>query len=1091
MLRDAVQDLAVLAGTWQNAGGTYFTVAAPGCLLDANSACLLVNETLESDHLVPSQLTYAEAGNWWWETLDSRAADAVHCWDRFDEISFAQTHTALERSEWMSDEDFRPLSVSIPFPPGVSDVLDADVLLALWYAFLSRYRTSGSMVVGLVDDGRFLEEMQEIIGPLTRVLPLSFPVSDESSLNQIVAEASRHRQTATEFSDYFHLEDDDILQYQFEWRSETFAVVSHADVFRLKLLARQRHDALRLELAYDPVVIDAPTIDEVAQRFSDFIAGSVARPTRSVGHFGILKHQAPVPSGQTLEESVPRAFAASIAAHPDDVAISGTDGSLTYLELDRESAEVAWRLVALDVGSGHLVGLALPRGVHAIAAMLGVLKAGAAFVPLDVMWPAARLRDILLQSGAHAVICPQDLTGILDGVSHVTPPFAETHRTEWNDVAIFPDSPAYVLYTSGSTGQPKGVINTHRGVLSLVAALQERILGPLSQRPLRIAVAAALSFDASVQQIFSSLILGHHLVVIPAEIKRDPVRLVEFLEEQQINVCDGTPALLNLLTENEQKRSKPSALRHMIIGGETLAITAVRNFQSSTVGSGVTVTNIYGLTESAVDSLAFTVRPGESIEAPTVPIGTALSNSEVWLLNDCLELVPDLAIGQLYIGGPCLALGYRNDPVQTADRFIPNPFRAGERLLRTGDRARRRIGGQIVFEGRADAQVKIRGHRVETGEIATVLSAHTDVGAAIVLPRETSGGLELAGFYAGVTLPQPQEMRRYLQALLPEYMIPRWLTPVARLPLNASGKPDRDALLALLESSRSHGHFEDQPWQSVASIWAHVLDTPRLAANDNFFDRGGHSLLALRAVARMTADLGTHFQLHQLYEHPTPQDFYSAVICGQSRGPFEAELILLPPIVGVPSVFDDLTSGCSGRLETHGLAYHGATTLDELVEGITQRILQRVSSPYMLAGHSFGAIVCFEVAKRIESLGHKTRIVLLDRPVHAPVSAQPPIIYWNGVPEQERPQLEERVQIHRDMAASYVATGEIRGGLLAIEAKDGAHSARMGDWRSKTSGDFRHELVPGDHDSMVRAPHAKRVADLLVEWFLGAARRPS
>jgi amino acid adenylation domain-containing protein len=1057
-------------------------------------------------------LSYAEAAKWWWETLGARDADGVRCWDDLVPGSFRRTRTTLERQHPDLKGGFHPRSIELSlgadgwsFLRAVAGSLRvdvADVALALWSAFLGRYHCAGPEVIGLLDDGRFLDDLRGVIGPLERMLPISVPAPDRHSLSEVTRAAAARRREARELGDYFHLDGDrkadgtpDVIPYHFEWRnvslpgSERLVLCeSRGEPFRLKLSGCSQGESTWLTLDYDPRFVDAGRADDIARRFARLCREALASPERPIGHFGL---NAPATSavGATArgEDDLVRAFASAASRFPQRIAVSGGGEVLTYADLSRASDAAAMILAAAGAGPGSVVGLAIPRTVDSITAMLGILKCGAAFLPLDPAWPASRRNGILQQSGAQIVICSADQAGSADGLQHVSPPF-HAERVAALHASIFPDSPAYVLYTSGSTGTPKGAINTHRAVVALAEALQREILAALGG-PLRIAVAASFSFDASIQQIFSAILLGHQLVIVPEGVKRDPARMTRFLAEEQVAVCDGTPALLGLLSGGD---SVPSdRLRHMIIGGDSLTAAVLQRFHQSPFGQSVAVTNIYGLTESGVDSVAYMVTPGTSIDSESVPVGTALPNSDVWLLNDCLEPVPDLALGEIYIGGPCLALGYLNDPASTADRFVPCPFRAGERMLRTGDRARRLPGGELVFESRRDSQVKVRGHRIETAEIAAAIARHSSVREALVLPHHSADGLELAGFYTGTPAPDVLRIRTYLRALLPDYMVPRWLFSLAEFPLNRSGKPDREALSAMIQN----GHARTAPasfdsCERILAIWRRVLGIASLGPDDDFFHHGGHSLLALRAVAQMSAELGPHFELHQLYEHSTARQFLESVCRSNAAGARRSghrELLLLPPLAGLPSVFDDVCVGFPAPLESFGIAYQPAETLDQLVDGVVERVLNRSGGPYRLAGHSFGAVVCFEAARKLEALGHATRVALLDRPVSATGRGesveQSVARLLAKVPEFTKHDLEERIRRHRAMLTGHRLNGSIRGDLLSIEAADSEHAANMHEWKSRTTGRFRHEFTGGDHDSMLQLPHASRVAALLSEWF--------
>lgn len=438
--------------------------------------------------------------------------------------------------------------------------------------------------------------------------------------------------------------------------------------------------------------------------------------------------------------SLVAAFAARVAEHPDRPAVCARDGELTYRQLDERSAEVAGAL-AEQGAEGSIVALLTGRTTAAVAGMLGILRAGAAYFPLDPAHPGDRTRDLVALATPSAVLTTRDLFDVArsrsdtaslapvvvaEGPAAPRPPAGVTLlpiRGTTAEATVRPvrrtrSSLAYTLPTSGSTGEPKGVLIEDGNVLALVDALHQAILKPLGPA-LRIAVVAPFIFDASVQQVFSALLLGHTLVIVPEEVRVSGSALGAFWVDERVDVSDGTPGHLRMLARDY--RGSDVGVRHLIIGGDVLTAEILRDFCATCATPDTVVTNIYGVAECCVDSVAGPVGPGDGAGAGAVPIGTELPGSVVELLSQDLVPVPDGSTGELFIGGTGVGRGYLGRPDLTAERFVTRADRPGTRWYRTGDLARREPDGRLVFVGRADRQVKLRGHRIEPGEIEAAL----------------------------------------------------------------------------------------------------------------------------------------------------------------------------------------------------------------------------------------------------------------------------------------------------------------------------------------------------------------------------------
>ncbi|NIF15577.1 non-ribosomal peptide synthetase [Pantoea sp. Cy-639] len=567
---------------------------------------------------------------------------------------------------------------------------------------------------------------------------------------------------------------------------------------------------------------------------------------------------------------LPALFAAQVRRTPDAVALQSEEGQLTYRELDAEANRLAHHLVALGAGPDTRVAVCLERGLQLIIGLLGVLKAGAAYVPLDPGYPDERLHYMLADSAPLALLVHSATAGLFDDQgAAVTVDLDQAH---WRQQPAHAPQVAglngrhlaYVMYTSGSTGTPKGVMVEHRGLCNLMhwgsALCPPRPDGALLQR-------APFSFDGSVWELFWPLCAGLRLVLARPDGHRDPAYLVQLIQDRQVTCVKFVPALLDAFLETPGVTGCTSLTDVFCGGGElTLALAASLRERLPRVR----LHNVYGPTEATVDSTAWTLEPHQPLPGSAPPIGRPIGNTRLYVLDAHDRPVPLGCIGQLHIGGIGVARGYLGLPRLQAERFIASPFVAGDRLYRTGDLVRYRANGDLEFLGRNDFQVKLNGLRIELGEIEALLAAHPALGQAVALVRDERL-VAYASRRDGQPAPSPELLRNYLLARLPAYMVPSAYVLLDTLPLSPNGKVDRQALPAPDAEaviSRAYQAPRDELEQTLAQLWAEVLKIEQVGRDDNFFELGGHSLLAVNLVARMR-QAGLQADARLLFSQPT------------------------------------------------------------------------------------------------------------------------------------------------------------------------------------------------------------------------------
>ncbi|MFE5584085.1 amino acid adenylation domain-containing protein [Kitasatospora sp. NPDC056531] len=551
-------------------------------------------------------------------------------------------------------------------------------------------------------------------------------------------------------------------------------------------------------------------------------------------------------------------FLQSARSFPDRAAVHGGDGTLTFAELGERTARLAGALRALGIGPGDRVGVSVPRGTDWVVAPLAVWRAGAAYVPLDPAYPDDRLAFVAADAGLRAVVSDTDRPAWADGLPVLSPRQPSRPGAEPDDVVGDSRAPAYVIHTSGSTGRPKGVEVTHASVAALVAGLEERGVYPAGHRV--VGWNASLSFDASVQQ-WVRVCRGDTLVVLTDEDRTDPARLDALLDEHAVTDLDSTPSHWQLIGP----RLRPGRALRLLLGGEPVP---ERLWRSLARTPSVEAWNLYGPTECTVDATAARITG----DAPH--LGEALAHVRAHVLDDALR---PATTGELYLAGPAVALEYVGRPGLTAERFVADPFAAdGTRMYRTGDEVRRRPDGALEFLGRTDRQIKIRGFRVEPGELEDRLRAHPQVTAAVAVPCSgPDGDAFLAAYY--VLAPEgtagDDDLRAHCAATLPGHLVPSALVRMDALPLTPNGKVDTAALPAATSAPGTAAQPpETELEQLIADVWADVLGRDTVHADENFFALGGHSLVALRVVSRLKRDAGIALRTKDVYRFPRLRD---------------------------------------------------------------------------------------------------------------------------------------------------------------------------------------------------------------------------
>ena len=653
--------------------------------------------------------------------------------------------------------------------------------------------------------------------------------------------------------------------------------------FDLTLETLEHPDGISASMTYATDLFSAATVERMAGHWLNLLRGILARPEQAVGELPLLdasQQQAMLVELNDTAVALPEArfvhelFQAQVTRDPDAIALVIGGERLGYADLNLRANRLAGRLVELGVGPDVLVGLSVERSVDMLVGLLAILKAGGAYLPLDPAFPVDRLAYMIEDSGIELLLTQRALAERL--------PVPKTVRAllldELGDsLDAFPDADlptriaaenlAYTLYTSGSTGRPKGVMVRHGALTNFVASMA-RVPGVVAGD--RVLSLTTFSFDIFGLEIYVPLMVGAHIVLSGPEVAQDPYAVLDLVEREQVNVLQATPSSWRMLLDNERAEVLRGCT--FLCGGEALP----RELAARMLALGGEVWNLYGPTETTIWSAIH----GLGQEAPEPWLGRPIDNTALYVVGADLSPVPHGVAGELLIAGDGLARGYFQRPGLTAERFIPNPFKAGERLYRTGDLARIRADGIIEYLGRIDHQVKIRGFRIELGEIEARLQEQDEVREVAVVAQDAPGGQVLVAYVVPRDLPAAEDadaqarlrdgLNDRLRLKLPDYMVPAYTVLLERFPLTPNGKLDRKQLPRpdARQWQKAYVAPRTELERTIAEVWAQVLRVDRVGVHDSFFELGGHSLLATQVMARLRQALQAQVPLRLLFAHP-------------------------------------------------------------------------------------------------------------------------------------------------------------------------------------------------------------------------------
>jgi amino acid adenylation domain-containing protein/non-ribosomal peptide synthase protein (TIGR01720 family) len=770
--------------------------------------------------------------------------------------------------------------------------------LACWQILIWRLTERSNVTVGVAFDGRKFAELEHSIGLFSTFVPVRAETSKDLSFEDFLKRTSQQELEAQRYQEYFAWETG-FFPFGFEFRKSPasyssgdleFSIYEReacTDRFKIKFVFQDDVNRFSAVLQFDETAFSSDDVRRLADQLSTLIEDTTNRTNAALDELELLSaaerqlllldvndtHRQ-YSTGKLVHEL----FEQQAREKPADLAVVYEAERLTYGELNRRANQLAHHVIKLGVGPDVTVGLCLERSTDLIVGLLGIMKAGGAYVPLDPGLPQARLSMILAEAGARVLVTRSTLAKDLGKQAEAVVSLDHEAEVLANEESSNPqrrmheEHLAYVIFTSGSTGRPKGVAVEHRQLINYLNAIWEKLEMPEGSS---FAMVSTISADLGNTVLFSALCKSGTLHLIAEERSSNAEALADYFSRNQIDCLKIVPTHLSaLLAVGNPAGVLPRC--KLVLGGDACPWTLVERI--GTLSQDCAVLNHYGPTEATVGALTYELGE-EQLPSETVPLGRPLGNVHAYILDNKLHPVPIGVAGELHLGGAGLARGYINRPGATAEKFIPNPFNdRGERLYKTGDRARYLSDGQIEFLGRIDNQVKIHGYRIELGEIESALREHEDVTTGVVIAREDRGAKQLVAYLVTRKKLTSAELRSFLNHKLPDYMVPTSFIFLERLPLTLNGKLDRNALPAP-DYLQSDGEFtapRTDVEKLLAQIWSAVLGVERVGVHDNFFDLGGDSILSIQIVARAN-QAGLKLTPRQLFQHQTVAELATVV----------------------------------------------------------------------------------------------------------------------------------------------------------------------------------------------------------------------
>jgi amino acid adenylation domain-containing protein len=1125
-------------------------------IVDDNSDVITTGPlTLEQEHRVERDLDY------WKHQLGGELPELNLLLDypRLTQSSL-EAKTQKTRSFWITAEMFEDISSLCSREKITTSIL----MLTLLKVLLYRYTEQEDIIVGYMVSGRNLPDIEPLIDSCVNTLVMRTQLQSEMTIrealqqvSEVTSEAYNHSipfdKLVSELNPSTDASTNPYFQVMLNMHPMSMVTEEVPDRVDLILTVTQLAGKLKCSFSYRSDVYKAETILRIAGHYQTLLQGVLVNPQATIATLPILTKreeyemlvkwnstQPQYPQGLCVHDI----FADQVKLYPQSVAIQYKDKQVTYRELDRRANQIANYLRELGLETEGLVAVCLDRTPDLIATFLGILKAGGAYVPLDITYPTERIEWMLENSKVSFLITTESLarelppTGAkiiyLDKEANQVAAYSEVKPENLSESK----SLAYVMYTSGSTGKPKGVAIVHQGIIRLVKNISYGRMGPEET----FLLLAPVSFDASTFEIYSALLNGGKLVIMDS-IKPSLGQIAETIRQHRVTfICTG-PEVLNLLLEDYS--DVIGSLGQILCGGDVLPVWMAHKCLAKL--PGCQLINAYGPTENSVVTTCYPVK--EMINEASIPIGRPIAGDSVFILDKYLMPVPIGVIGELYVSGAGIAREYLNNDDLTTEKFILNPFtdRPNSKLYKTGDLARYRADRNIEFLGRIDSQVKIRGYRIELGEIETAVSQCPGVLQTVAgTIKQENGTLKLAVYIVmkkEIAFDQ-QKLRAFAQDRLPQFMVPTFFIELAQIPLTPIGKIDRKSLPApdLTQNLEQRVLPRNAIEEQLVRIWEKLLGVPSIGVTDNFFDMGGHSLLAMRLFSEMEKVFQKNLPVSLIFKEDTieklarllnsadvEQDLASSIVVMQPHGN-KPPIFIIHELDGEVISYRNLVKEFRDDRPIFGLrdtrVEHGSQiTINHFAIKYIQEIRAIQSEgPYHLMGFSLGGLIAYEMAQQLNKAGHEVSLLgILDASNPKYYKAQYSFlktfaknmkvlvkIPWGQripflieklqhvlgekrlVSTSDSKVVEARAHLLLKAAEAYVPE-PYPGKIVIFRAGDDVYNLISDDkngWESAEGGSIDVYRVPGNHQTLLAETNVKHVGTYLKRYLLGICTLP-
>lgn len=1008
--------------------------------------------------LPPLEIQYADYGGWQRQQLSTNALNnSLAFWKShlagappLLELSTDHPRPALQtfrgaRVPFTLDED---LTASLRAESKRQGVTLFMTLYAAFAVLLSRYSSQNDLVIGVPASGRHHHSLEPLIGLFVNTLALRCQIDSDQCFVDLLKQvkttalrAYRHQELPFEqlireldiernlannplFQVMFAFQDDHTENVAFSGVEISVPPFDHAvSKFDLTLILHEGQNKLSGVFEYNTDLFDRTTILRMAGHWKILLGAIAENPHSTIGRLplltaaeeqqilGVFNREEDL---RCLNKCFPQLFEEQVARTPHTLAAVFNGQCIDYDELNRRSNAWAWQLVQRGVAPGAIVALVAERNIDYLTGFLAILKAGAVYLPGDPTHPPERLRQILQQSRAALVMTQNKAHAAITELQSQTISFDDLDAGRTNERNLpplrGPEDLAYVIFTSGSTGTPKGAMVHHRGLVNHLYAMVHELTLTAADR---IAQNAPQMFDISIWQFLVAGVVGATVHILDHKTASDPVQLLSAIEEQHITILEIVPSLMRVTLEIIEQQSMPTAriasLRWLIPTGEALPPLLARQWLIKF--PAIPLVNAYGPAECSDDVTCYALHSPPDALTTNMPIGRPIENMRVYVLDAYQGLVPIGIPGELYVAGVGVGLGYLNDDVKTREAFSVDPFgsQSNRRLYKTGDMGRWLPDGNIEYLGRVDHQVKIRGFRIELGEIESILTQHPAVRQTVIVARSERANsvAQEKQLVAFVELSEPLEnasveLRSWLKARLPDYMLPATLVLLREFPLSPNGKIDRKALLELpldISALTKNGTYtppRDSLELRLVQCWTRLVNISPIGVHDNFFDIGGDSLLAIRLVSIIHKEFGIKVPLQALFQHGTIEQLasllrsnaatapWSPLVCLQSRGP-KTPLYFVHAAGGIVFRYLQVAALLGDERPFYGLQARGVEPGDPFYANIEEMAADYVAAirsvqpkgPYLIGGWSFGGSVAFAMARILERAGESVPLIIM------------------------------------------------------------------------------------------------------------------